>query len=266
MGQMKKWFLALSIITLLIFAGFFYWKKSTPQTLPHSNNVLSANEAPTVTPAVWKQSIVINDAAVPIRISWAKVKPEEVKLYSNLKEQKLSEEIKVNKSCQILVNGGFYSEENTHLGLFVSNFEVISKFSQSATRNGFLWIDSSDNVKIGADFPSTIPRLGLQSGPLLKLNREPLALAIKNDEPKRRIVAGVALDNNLIFLVFYRDSAEYEGPMLEKLPEIIDLFKKQTGIDIVDAVNLDGGSASVFVSNYDSLRELTIVGSYFCAK
>ncbi|KKR71291.1 MAG: hypothetical protein UU14_C0031G0003 [Candidatus Roizmanbacteria bacterium GW2011_GWB1_40_7] len=266
MGQMKKWFLALSIITLLIFAGVFYWKK--PIFQPKPNKVLSAVEAPTTapTPHAWKQSTVINFDGVPIRISWAIVQPKDVKLYSNLKEQHLSEQIKVDKSCSVLVNGGFYSEENTHLGLFVSNFEVISKFSQSATRNGFLWIDSSDNVKIGADFPSTIPRLGLQSGPLLKLNREPLALAIKNDEPKRRIVAGVALDNNLIFLVFYRDSAEYEGPMLEKLPEIIDLFKKQTGIDIVDAVNLDGGSASVFVSNYDSLRELTIVGSYFCAK
>lgn len=164
------------------------------------------------------------------------------------------------------MNGGFYSKQNTHLGLFVSNFETISRFSQNSLLNGFLSIDSADKITISADLPSATPRLGLQSGPLITRNGESLNLSINNDEPNRRIAAGTTRDNKLIFLVFYRDSAEFEGPLLGKLPEIINLFKKQTGIDIVDAINLDGGSASVFVSNYDLLRELTMIGSYFCIK
>lgn len=67
-------------------------------------------------------------------------------------------------------------------------------------------------------------------------------------------------------MVFYREQSELEGPMLGKLPEFIETFKKQTGIGIIDAINLDGGSASVFISNYDLLREFATIGSYFCAK
>jgi uncharacterized protein YigE (DUF2233 family) len=261
---MKKWFLVFLTIIFLIFAGFFYWKSSVPKLPP--NKVLSANEAPTVTPRVWKQSIVMNVDGVPIRVSWAQVQPKEVELYSNLKERKLSEEIKVNKSCQILVSGGFYSTENMHLGLFISNFETISKSIQSATHNGFLWIDSDGTIVISSDPPSITPRLGLQSGPLLIQKSLPIPLIIKNDEPSRRIVAGITSDNQLIFLVFYRDSSQFEGPMLETLPEVVKLFEKQTGISILDAINLDGGSASIFISNYDRLNELAHVGSYFCIK
>jgi len=227
---------------------------------------LSAVETPTPTPHIWKQSIVLTINKVGIRISWAIVNPQEVELYSNLKEQKLSEEIKVDKSCQVLVNGGFYSKEDTYLGLFVSNFTTISKAIQSATLNGFLTIDSADKLIISADLPNNSLRLGLQSGPILILNGKPLTLSIKNDEPNRRIVAGATSDDKLIFLVFYRDSSQFEGPLLEELPEMIKLFEKQTGIDILDAINLDGGSASIFISNYDRLNELAHVGNYFCIK
>ncbi|MBF8249936.1 MAG: hypothetical protein HW400_537 [Candidatus Levybacteria bacterium] len=265
MGKMKKWII-LIILILLTIAGFFYWKKSASQPPASNNKVLSANKAPSPSPSVWPQSIVININNVPIHISWAQVDPRDIELYDNLKEQKLSEEIKANRSCNVLVNGGFYSKENIHLGLFVSNFETLSKTSQSATRNGFLWIDTNDTVVVSSQAPNVAPRLGLQSGPLLMLNNQPLTLAINNDEPERRIVAGVIADNKLIFLVFYREQADFEGPLLQSLPEIINLFKKQTGLKIVNAINLDGGIHSVFASSYDRLVELEYVGSYFCAK
>jgi uncharacterized protein YigE (DUF2233 family) len=261
---MKKWIFVF-IAILLVLAGFFYWKKlNSKPTGP--DKVLSAIEAPTPTPRAWKQSTVANVDGVPMRISWTVVQPKKVELYSNLKEQKLSEEIYVNKSCSVLVNGGFYSEKNTHLGLFISNFEIISRFSQNALLNGFLSIDSADKILISADLPYSNSRIALQTGPLLMLDNKPLILAIGNDEPERRIVAGTIPDNKLIFMVFYRDSAEFEGPLLGQLPEIINLFKKQTGIDILDAINLDGGSASIFISNYDRLNELAHAGSYFCVK
>lgn len=269
MGKMKKWIFALAFIILFIFAVFFYWKnwkKPTPQTPSSNNKVLSAAEAPTATPRVWKQSTVINVDDIPIRISWAIIQPKDVELYSNLKEQKLSEEIKVNKNCSVLVNGGFYSEEKTHLGLFVSNFETISKPIKSALLNGFLLINSDNKVIISSKSPNITPRFGLQSGPLFMREGLPLPLAIKNDEPSRRIVAGITADDQLIFLAFYRDQADLQGPLLGQLPEIINLFEKQTGIEITNAINLDGGSHSLFISNYDLLRESAIVGSYFCVK
>jgi uncharacterized protein YigE (DUF2233 family) len=261
---MKKWVLILILIIFSI-VGFLYYKIMTPKS---TDKVLSAIEAPTAipTPRVWKQSTVIDVNKVPIRISWAIVNPEDVNLYDNLKEQKLSEEIKVERNCSVLVNGGFYSQENTHLGLFVTNFEATSKSVQNATLNGFLSINSKNKIIISADLPINNPRIALQTGPLLISDSKPLSLAIKNDEPNRRIAAGIIGDNKLIFLAAYKDKEALQGPLLGQLPEIINLFEKQTGIIIVDAINLDGGSASVFVSNYDLLREITHVGSYFCIK
>lgn len=261
---MKKWIFILALIIFLIFAGVFYLKKTTLKLQPPPNVLSETDIFPS--PSIWPQSTVIEVDKIPIRISWALVKPEEVELYSNLKEQQLSEQIKVDKSCRVLVNGGFYSKENTHLGLFVSNSEAVSQPIQSALLNGFLLIDSTDNIKISADSPDITPRLGLQTGPLLMQRSQPLLLAINNDEPARRIVAGITSNNELVFLALYKEKSELEGPLLGQLPQIINLFKNQTNINITDAVNLDGGSASVFIANYDLLRELTYIGSYFCIK
>jgi uncharacterized protein YigE (DUF2233 family) len=261
---MKKWIFGFIASLCLVGIILFLVKDQVKESnvLPAETSVVT----PIPSPAAIRQSIVIRIDDIPIRIAWTMVNPEEVELYSNLKDQKLSEEIKVNKSCSVLVSGGFYSEENTHLGLFVTNFETISKTSQSATRNGFLLIDSNEKLTISSSPPEITPRIALQSGPLLLLNNEKLQLRISNDEPSRRIVAGITADNKLIFLVIYRADSEYQGIMLGKLPEIIDLFKRQTGMNIIDAINLDGGIHSVFISNYVRLNELAHIGSYFCVK
>jgi uncharacterized protein YigE (DUF2233 family) len=260
---MKKFIFIFFAILILSTIAFFYHSKTASSKII-SDNVLSAVDTPTASPNPWKQSIIIKGADFPVRISWAIVNLNEVELYDNLKEQKLSEEIKLDKNCQILVNGGFYSKENTHLGLFITNSEIISYKIISPLLNGFLTI-KSNNVSIDDNFKDINPRIGLQSGPLLIRNNKTLLLKINNDEPNRRIVVGVT-DNKLIFLAVYKDGSIYQGPLLGQLPGILGLFEKQTGIYITDAINLDGGSASVFISNYDRLNELAHIGSYFCIK
>jgi len=261
---MKKWFFISAALILLMLAGFIYLKKSAIKKLP-SNHVLSAVVLPASLPVILKQSTVINVSGVSTRVSWAIVNPEDIELYSNLKDQHLSEQIKADRNCRILVNGGFYSEEGTNLGLLITDSEIISPFSKSTTRNGILAVDGN-HVSIGNDLTVKNPRIGLQSGPLLMQNGQPLALKINNDEPNRRIVAGTTKDNKLIFLAFYSDESDLEGPLLGLMPEAVDLFKKQTGINITDAINLDGGSASVFITDYVVLRELNHMGSYFCIR
>lgn len=261
---MKKLIIVLLTICVLGFITVFI----KDQILMQKSKVLPANVsiiAPTPSKAIWKQSTVINVRRTPIRVSWALVEPKQVELYSNLKAKQLSEQIKLDKSCSILVNGGFYSKEYTHLGLFITNFETISRLSQSDTRNGFLWINSN-SIFITSAPPDDNPRIAIQSGPLLAQDGKALPLKINSDKPSRRIVAGNTEDNKLIFLVFYQEKSIFEGPMLEQLPEAIELFKDQTKINIVDAINLDGGSASAFISNYDRLDELAHIGSYFCIK
>jgi uncharacterized protein YigE (DUF2233 family) len=256
--------LILFIFTLFIVGAIALFTKNLKPT--QKSNVLPAETyIVTPTPISIKQSVVLDFEGSPIRISWTIVSPGQVELYSNLEEQYLSEQIKVDKSCQILVNGGFYSQSNTHLGLIITNFKNLSPFSESPTRNGFLWI-KANSVFIGNDLPDDNPRIAIQSGPLLMQKNEIISLNIRNDEPSRRIVAGTIDNKKLIFLAVYRNNSEYQGPMLGKLPEIINLFKNQTNINIVDAINLDGGSASVFISNYVRLVELAHIGSYFCIK
>jgi hypothetical protein len=252
------------ICSLCIVGAIIFFVRN--QILTQKSNVLPAStiaSTPTPPPVAIRQSVVIDIKDVPIRISWAIVNPKQVELFSNLEEQKLSEEIKVNKSCQILVNGGFYSKENTHLGLFTTDFETISPEIKSPLLNGFLWIQD-DNIFIQSKFPNINPRIAIQSGPLLFQGGKPLSLTINNDEPNRRIVAIRTDDDKLLFLAFYRDTVEYEGPMLGQLPEIIKAFQEKTNIKVVDAINLDGGKHSVFITNYMRLVELEQIGSYFC--
>lgn len=216
-------------------------------------------------PGVKKQSIKFDFEGNPIRISWAMSHPENVELYSNLKNKQASNEIKSEKNCKILINGGFYSTFNTHLGLVVNDYETISQPIQSALLNGFLSINSKRAV-INNLVPSENSRLTLQSGPLLTNNGKALLLAIRDDQPARRMAAGTTNNNDIIFLAVYKDGSEFEGPLLGQLPEIIDLFTKKTNINIIDTINLDGGSASAFLSDFENLQEFSQIGSYFCAK
>lgn len=89
-------------------------------------------------------------------------------------------------------------------------------------------------------------------------------MSVKNDKQARRVVAGVTGENKLIFLVFYDNNQYYSGPYLNDLPDLVDKTGKSLDLNIADAINLDGGSASAFISDDIKLTELTPVGSFFC--
>mgnify|MGYP001590102184 CR=1 FL=1 len=80
-------------------------------------------------------------------------------------------------------------------------------------------------------------------------------------------MVGVVTDEDrLVFLSFYNPISYYLGPNLEDLPGLLKSFEKETGIQIKDAINLDGGTASAFYAEGVSLTELRPIGSYFCAR
>ncbi|MDP2637864.1 MAG: phosphodiester glycosidase family protein [Candidatus Levybacteria bacterium] len=253
---MKKWiFILVTVIFIVLIISLTFDKKTPPQPMK------TTSTTPSLT--VRKQSITINSEGTPLQVSWAAALPPQVSLYTNLTDKKISNEIMAEKNCKILINGGFYSTTNTHLGLIVSNFETISPLIQSSLFNGFLWIDSA-GAKISAASPQNTVRLALQSGPLIMLNNQKLPLEIRNDKPARRMIA--AIDNNglLVFIAIYNEKSKLQGPLLGQLPNIIESFKKKARINIVDAINLDGGSASAFIAGDESIRELAQIGSYFC--
>ncbi len=54
--------------------------------------------------------------------------------------------------------------------------------------------------------------------------------------------------------------------LLVDLPEIVQAIIKKETIDVVDALNLDGGNHSAFYGNDTTLYELSPIGSFFCIK
>ena len=191
--------------------------------------------------------------------------PRNVSLIPNFSEKKTSEQLWSENDCSSGISGGFYDTDNRPLGLFIANGETLRKISNSTLINGFFGIGEDGRPFISRQAPST-SRMALQTGPRLYANGQPLPLAIRNDEHARRMVAAVTSDQNIIFITFYQPESVFDGPRLEELPTRISDINKKELLNITDAINLDGGSASSFIGSNVTLNELTPIGSFFCIK
>lgn len=168
--------------------------------------------------------------------------------------------------CTQAINGGFYSEDSKPLGYFRTEESRVSSKILSDLFNGFFWIDTEEHPVIASELMNEPARIGLQSGPLLLFNSEPLKLAIHNDAGARRMVVAVTTDGNLLFMTLYSKDSVFDGPNLADLPSIVSEVSQKENLHIGEALNLDGGSASSFVSTTVNLSELTPVGSLFCIR
>ncbi|MCX6724478.1 MAG: hypothetical protein NTV20_00040, partial [Candidatus Shapirobacteria bacterium] len=54
------------------------------------------------------------------------------------------------------------------------------------------------------------------------------------------------------------------GPLLADLPQIVGEIGETLGEDFKTALNLDGGTASAFLSQKKTIKEYTLIGSFFC--
>lgn len=186
-------------------------------------------------------------------------------LFSNLEEQFTSMEGKDTNGCIYLVSGGFYTQSAKFIGLFVTENKKLSDSITDPTFNGFFTIDSLGIPTITATSPEN-SRIALQSGPILYKDGKPLTLSLKNDENARRVVVTVNRLNQVTFIVFYNQNNPIDGPKLADLPKILDSLKKDTNLDFDNALNLDGGSHSAFITETVNLKEISSIGSYFCIK
>jgi uncharacterized protein YigE (DUF2233 family) len=172
--------------------------------------------------------------------------------------------------CEFLTNGGFYQDNDANsgekkpIGLFVYDTKSIGKWSQNRLFDGILSINDFETPRITRITPEDQLRFAVQTGPILIENGNVIKLLIRNDKPERRIVTAVTGDNTLVFYVLYNDKQYFSGPSLTDLPGILKAIEKDSGIDIADAINMDGGTASTFISSDIKLLELTPVGSFIC--
>ena len=259
---MKK-IVILTIVVLVVFIVLYpRFKKSnlivdTPSNSSTSDTITSFPSNLSVTPSF---------AVDKNNISYVTVRNiEKIELYTNLGESKTSFDFKEFNSCIYLTSGGFYGEDNKHIGLFVSKGNVINKSSISPTFNGFFSISNNNMASISYNEPQN-PEYAVQSGPMLYVNSEPLALKIKNDERARRVVVAINRLGHAIFIVFYNPSQTLDGPLLSELPELLSGLEKNTNLDFEYAMNLDGGAHSTFITDSLKLTELSTAGGYFCIK
>ncbi len=185
-----------------------------------------------------------------------------LKLLTNFKDQLSSKDLIDQHHCSVLVNGGFYSEDFKPLGWLVSNQTEISKPIESQLFNGFLSV--KDNQVSISSFKKDNQDFGLQSGPVLIQNSQPLPLIIRNDQPRRRIVAAQIKEGNLLFLAITSPDSLFSGPMLADTPAVTIAITNKLQLPIIHALNLDGGSASSFYTSKLHLKEFSPLGSFFC--
>ena len=184
-------------------------------------------------------------------------------LNPNYDEKLASSQILTEAECKSLINAGFYTEDGKPVGLFVSDGETLRKFSTNSLFNGVFYIKGNDFGII--DTNPKNPDYALQTGPILLEAGDVRNLSLNNDKSARRVVLATSEDS-IVFLVFFDSESVYLGPYLDDLPQLVNDFSQQNNLDIIDAINLDGGSASAFITKDVALSELSPIGSYFCVR
>ena len=236
--------------------------------LPKSSKVIRIppfSSAPSVTPSdIPIQTIVFKDKTYAY--AFFSVSPEnQVMLLPNFTDKASSLDIAAKNSCIYGINGGFYDTNSMPLGGFKSLHSLVKKPVKNRLIDGFIW-QSDTKRAITLSEPPDDSQWYLQTGPLLYHNSVATSISIANDEYRRRSVAGISKDNHLFFFSIYNPESVYEGPLLSDMPSIMNQINAQEPFVLVEAINLDGGSASAFVTKEKTLQEFSPIGSFFCAK
>jgi uncharacterized protein YigE (DUF2233 family) len=260
----KRWWIMKKIVLIILFCsiilGLYFVYQSLlpkPQTFTPALPLLTPSPQPFSTIEHNKETYAYSLITVD--------NPQQVTLIPNFTERLDSESIIHEHTCQKAVNGGFYDKTNNPLGLFISEGNMLRGAVANALINGYIAADDKQ-ISLSLTKPDEEPRFALQTGPFLIKDGNPLSLAIRNDENARRMAAATSSKGTTYFIAVFNPNAFFEGPLLSDLPIILKEIVAKEHLIIDNAVNLDGGSASAFVSATTRLSELTPVGSLFCVK
>jgi len=257
------------VLVLLGLAGFgiYRYLRGQGETTTGDINALefdntSPSPAPTTLPEKVK-TVNFNEETYAYEVIKAIV-PAQVKLIPNYEKQARTEEMQQVEKCSEIVSGGFYGTDNKPLGWVVEKGKEISRQKSSLLFNGFVFIDEELKVNITLIKPESNVVYGLQTGPILFMEKKPLKLSMARDKNARRMVLAVDTDGNMNFFAFYVKDGIQSGPMLVDLPAFVSKASAQENIELESAVNLDGGNASAFFGSKLRLEEITPVGSWWC--
>jgi len=230
-------------------------------------NILGTESESKIVSDIPVNKVTVELDAKKYSASWGFVEnAEKLELLSNFTQKKTAEDVFSFEKCKILTSAGFYTKDDKPTGLFISDGKILRKFSPNSLTNGVLSINYFGIPRITTTAPNDPLRIAIQVGPVLIDNTELRTLSLVNDSEDRRMVAAVTGENKLLFIVFYDPESAYLGPKLVDLPTALSEFEEKTKIEIADAVNLDGGSASSFYTPNFKFSEIQNVGAFFCEK
>lgn len=208
----------------------------------------------------------IADSVNGYQIYWVEVSEiGKLWLYNNLNQKISAKQAFETYQCSLIINGGFYSPEEKPIGWFHNHEGEQSVPQKNSLFDGYIWVSKNDTFEITKTKKNPAEtRIGLQSGPILYYQQQPTQLDLNQDKYARRSFAAKTTFNTVIFGLVVDESNTNSGPLLSQMPEIINQFATQNQITIQSAINLDGGSASAFLTPNIKLSEIKPVGNYFC--
>ncbi len=192
---------------------------------------------------------------------------EEVLLIPNFKEMWSSAEVLSSSHCDFIINGGFYTKENSPLGLFFLRGKKITDYLENSFLNGNILKYREGAISLSSGRPSLANDLefALQSGPYFSLKSEAV-LRFENGKARRSLIAQDS-KGKIYFLAVYNSSDNFSGPDLNQLKKILLAVSNDNKLELMSAVNLDGGSTLAFLqTDEDSIPEIKKSGSFFCIK
>lgn len=257
---MKK--VVVPVIVALCVGGAFLWlNRQSRQSSETSSS--STTPSPTIATSF--------DSAVPAKNSKIiQYKNQQYRLFyypidtayliPNYVNKERASTLVSKTNCDAAINGGFYEEDGSPLGLvIVDNIEINPEIRNSNLITGFVTINATGQVSIGRDYNPDSNTV-LQTGPYISSNQ---LLSLVSDKQARRSAIVEAVDGTHYAASVTFDKQTTTGPFLRDLPAI--LFSDQAPFDTVRAINLDGGAASYFFVKDDiELSELTPIGSMVC--
>lgn len=260
-NDMRKLVLIILIIALG-FAYYAYTKNSIKDNGISDLSFQNQDEPPPLTSTIGPSDSIQSSFIIVKNTS-------KISLHPNFIDKLSVNEAKEKLNCTALVNGGFYAiskdEERiaTPLGLFISDGNKLGNARSSTLFNGFFSVDEKPSITYSAPEES---KNVIQTGPVLIKEGKTLTLSLARDENARRIVAAITEAGDIIFMTFYDRSSLASGPKLADVPKLVKQVSDDNNLEIKDAINLDGGNHSAFITEEVQLTDIATPGSYFCIK
>ncbi len=184
-------------------------------------------------------------------------------LIANFEEKISSTQMINDHNCRAGINGGFYSAQNTPIGLLQTAKSLISSAKPNKLLIGFLTYDGQFHVSRVYSKDKKII-WGLQSGPLLLEDTRTLGLSLKQDKPARRQIFALDRNGDGFIISIYNENTTESGPFLRDLASLVAKISDDENLELMSAINLDGGRHSTFFSAEYHIRETNPIGSLLC--